>query len=209
MRQSETRATFAAALVLVVGMGFGRFAFTGLYPLMVADQQITVEGGSYAASANYAGYLVGALFAALLTGISNRRLCTFAVVTTVASLAVLALPIPEWLIIAVRGFSGVSSAFAMVAASNWLIHERKHHHGAPALFAGVGIGILVSAEMIAIGHLASLSSHALWLVLALGALALMVVSIIMLGSADRLKPAPVASHSDPKVPPRLLSVRRG
>lgn len=40
MRQSETRATIAAAIVLVVGTGFGRFAFTGLYPLMVADQQM-------------------------------------------------------------------------------------------------------------------------------------------------------------------------
>jgi hypothetical protein len=83
----------------------------------------------------------------------------------------------------------------MVAASNWLIHERRHHHGAPALFAGVGVGILVSAEMIAIGHLASLSSHAIWLVLALGALALTVVSIVMQVFADRLKPARMASHS--------------
>ncbi|NTH48933.1 YbfB/YjiJ family MFS transporter [Agrobacterium rhizogenes] len=196
MRQSETSATIAAAIVLVVGMGFGRFAFTGLYPLMVADQQISVEGGSYAASVNYAGYLIGALLAALLSGIPSRRMCTFAVVTTVACLALLAIPMPAWLIVAVRGFSGISSAIAMVAASNWLIHERRHHHGAPTLFAGVGLGILISAEMIAISHVFSLSSHAIWLVLALGALALTVVSTIMQASADRLKPAPMASHSD-------------
>ncbi|MFD2651758.1 hypothetical protein [Brucella rhizosphaerae] len=30
--QSESGATIAAALVLIIGMGFGRFAFTGLYP---------------------------------------------------------------------------------------------------------------------------------------------------------------------------------
>ncbi|MGZ2506051.1 YbfB/YjiJ family MFS transporter [Rhizobium leguminosarum] len=209
MRQSETSATFAAAIVLVVGMGFGRFAFTGLYPLMVADQQISVEGGSYAASANYAGYLVGALLAALLSGIPNRKLCTFAVATTVASLALLALPMPAWLIVAVRGFSGVSSAIAMVAASNWLIHERRHHGGAPALFAGVGIGILVSAEMIAIGHWVSLSSHAIWLLLTIGALALTAVSIITQASADRLKPAPTASHSGSEVraPPPFGATR--
>ncbi len=68
MRNKEAGVTIAAALVLVVGMGFGRFAFTGLYPLMIVDQQISVEGGSYAASANYAGYLIGALLAALLSG---------------------------------------------------------------------------------------------------------------------------------------------
>ncbi|WP_455874239.1 YbfB/YjiJ family MFS transporter [Rhizobium yanglingense] len=207
MRQSETGATIAAAILLVVGMGFGRFAFTGLYPLMVADQQISVEGGSYATSANYAGYLVGALLAALLSGIPNRKLCTFAVVTAVASLALLALPMPAWLIVTVRGFSGVSSAVAMVAASNWLIHERRHRHGTPALFAGVGVGILVSAEMIAIGHVAS--SHAIWMVLALGALTLTVVSIIMQASADRLKLAPMASHSgsDEQAPPPFGATR--
>ena len=51
----------AAAIILVVGMGFGRFAFTGLYPLMVNEHILTIAGGSWAASANYAGYLVGAL----------------------------------------------------------------------------------------------------------------------------------------------------
>ncbi|MFC7067884.1 hypothetical protein [Brucella rhizosphaerae] len=40
--QSESGATIAAALVLIIGMGFGRFAFTGLYPLMIADGQISV-----------------------------------------------------------------------------------------------------------------------------------------------------------------------
>jgi hypothetical protein len=32
-RTSNTSAAIAAALVLIIGMGFGRFAFTGLYPL--------------------------------------------------------------------------------------------------------------------------------------------------------------------------------
>jgi Uncharacterised MFS-type transporter YbfB len=36
--------SLAGALVLAVGMGFGRFSFTGMYPLMVRDGQLTVSG---------------------------------------------------------------------------------------------------------------------------------------------------------------------
>lgn len=61
MRRSENGAAFAAATALVISMGFSRFAFTGLYSLMITDHQITVAGGSYAASANYAGYLIGSV----------------------------------------------------------------------------------------------------------------------------------------------------
>jgi MFS family permease len=194
MPRSERGAALAGAAVLVIGMGFGRFAFTGLYPLMVADHQITVEGGSYAASANYAGYLIGALLVSLLSGISSRKMCTFASVTTVATLALLGLALPEWLVVTIRGFAGISSAIAMVAASHWLIQDRRHHHGAPALFAGVGVGILVSAEIIAGGHRAALSSQSIWLLLAAAALVLTVASIAMQTRADQAEPQMAPAH---------------
>ncbi|WP_334149187.1 YbfB/YjiJ family MFS transporter [Hyphomicrobium sp.] len=196
MRGHERSTAIAAALVLVIGMGFGRFAFTGLYPLMVNGGQITVEGGSYAASANYAGYLIGALFAGALSGISSRKLCTFSMAATVVTLGLLALAIPEWLVVTVRGFAGAASAIAMVAASHWLIHDRHHHQGAPALFAGVGVGILVSAEIIAAGSWASLSSHALWLLLALVALAIGLATLILQARGDSYKPEREPSSHD-------------
>jgi MFS family permease len=154
---------------------------------MVSDEQISVAGGSYAASANYAGYLIGALLAALLSGIPSRRLCAFGVISTVATLALLALPLAEWLIVTIRGFAGLSSAIAMVGSSQWLIHDRGHHQGAPTLFSGVGIGILISAEMIALGHLSALSSRAIWLLLAFAALILTIVSLAMQRRAERSK----------------------
>lgn len=194
-RAHERGATIAAALVLVIGMGFGRFAFTGLYPLMISEHAISVQGGSYAASANYAGYLAGALLSAVLIDIPSRRLCSLAVISTVALLVALALPLPEWAIIGVRGVAGISSAFAMVAASHWLIHDRNHHQGTPVLFAGVGIGILVSAEMIALAHLNAMSSRAIWLALAMAAGALAAVVLIMQQRAERT----------PAAAPRLMS----
>ncbi len=210
----EIGAMVAAALVLVVGMGFGRFAFTGLYPLMVSGQQISIEGGSYAASANYAGYLTGALLAALLSGIPSRRLCVFATVATVIGLGVLALPLAEWLIVAIRGLAGLFSAMAMVGASQWLIHDRRLHTGAPALYSGVGVGIFLSAEIIAIGRVSSLSSGAIWLVLAVAALVLTAVSVVMQARTERSRPHQIqaraaAAHEAPPLGATRLIVVYG
>jgi hypothetical protein len=185
-RTSNTSAVIAVALVLVIGMGFGRFAFTGLYPLMVSEGQLTVDGGSYAASANYAGYLAGALLLGFLPALSSRRMCLFATTTTVLTLGLLGLPLPEWLIITVRGFAGISSAIALVAASHWLIHDRQHAGGAPALFAGTGIGILLSAEMIAAGRWLTLGSGGIWLLLAVAAFVLAALSYILMLQAGAL-----------------------
>lgn len=179
MVRSERLAEVAAALVLVVGMGFGRFAFTGLYPVMVAGGQLSLTGGSYAASANYAGYLVGALLTAALSSIPSRTLCTISIAATVLTLALLALPQPEWLVVVIRGLSGLASAVTMVAASRWLLSDRGQQNGSPALFSGVGIGILFSAELIAAGSVLSLSSHSIWLVLGLACLVCGGVAIVL------------------------------
>ncbi|MCH4561383.1 MULTISPECIES: YbfB/YjiJ family MFS transporter [Mesorhizobium] len=192
--KAATEATVAAALVLVIGMGFGRFAFTGLYPLMVVNQQITVGGGSYAASANYAGYLIGALLTALLSGVPSRKLCIFATFMTVITLWLLAFPLPEWLVVTIRGFAGLFSAMSMVAASHWLIHDHRQHRSAPALYSGVGLGIVVSAEIIAVGRLTSLSSYTIWFALAAAALAVTIISVAMQGRADGSKPHQVQSQ---------------
>src|SRR5687768_5765398 len=42
-------------------MGIGRFAFTPLLPLMLAERTVDLPAASLLASANYLGYLVGAL----------------------------------------------------------------------------------------------------------------------------------------------------
>jgi len=49
-------------LALATAMGIGRFAFTPLLPMMLHDGVITLVDASWLASANYLGYLVGALF---------------------------------------------------------------------------------------------------------------------------------------------------
>ena len=51
----------AGAVALAVAMGIGRFAFTPLLPMMLAEGALDLHTASWLASANYLGYLAGAL----------------------------------------------------------------------------------------------------------------------------------------------------
>lgn len=48
-------------MVLTLGMGVGRFLYTPMLPVMLAEKQLTFNQLSWIASANYAGYLAGSL----------------------------------------------------------------------------------------------------------------------------------------------------
>jgi MFS family permease len=181
---ARTLEAVAGALVLAIGMGFGRFSFTGMYPLMVRDGVIDVTAGSVAASANYAGYLLGAILMSRFRNGHAARLCQLSMIGTIACLAVLSLHLSPSLIAVVRFVAGAVSAVALVAASIWLLHVVGHHHGAPLLFAGVGLGIVVSAEIIAIGAAEHFNSAALWALLAAAALLLSAMAWPRLGVRD-------------------------
>lgn len=141
----------AGSIVLMIGMGYGRFAFTGVLPLMLNEGLLTLHEGNLAASANYAGYLVGAL---LLAWVSS-----------------------PWTIITLRAVAGALSAITLIAGSLWLLEHMGHHHGAPLLYAGVGLGIFISAEGIALGHALNLTSQQIWLLCALCAGLLLALAI--------------------------------
>ena len=51
----------AAAAALAAAMGVGRFAFTPILPLMQAQAGMSAGLGASLATANYVGYLAGAL----------------------------------------------------------------------------------------------------------------------------------------------------
>ncbi|WP_425251620.1 YbfB/YjiJ family MFS transporter [Janthinobacterium sp. NFX145] len=163
---TRLRAAIAAATILAIGMGFGRFAFTAIYPHMVGEGVLSLRDGSLAASANYAGYLLGAILAMRARAHNAHRLCLWSVAGTAICLGVLALTMPVWLIVTVRGVAGVFSALAMVAASLWLLVQRGHGRGAPLLYAGVGAGIAVSAELLVLASHLGWHSAGMWLLLA-------------------------------------------
>ncbi len=59
-----------AALILTVG--FSRFAYTPLLPLMLAQTELTKAEGSWLATFNYLGYLSGALLVAAITAAATK-----------------------------------------------------------------------------------------------------------------------------------------
>jgi len=164
-RWASLRSAVEAAMILAIGMGFGRFAYTAIYPHMVDEGLLSLHDGSLAASANYAGYLLGAILSMRAQARSAHKLCVWSVIGTVACLGLLALPMPVWLIVTVRGLAGLFSALSMVSASLWLLEHRKHGSGAPLLYAGVGIGIALSAELLVLATHLGLHSAGMWLML--------------------------------------------
>ncbi|KAF1018783.1 MAG: hypothetical protein GAK30_03497 [Paracidovorax wautersii] len=179
----DLRAAIGAATVLVIGMGFGRFAFTAIYPHMVEEGILTLRAGSIAASANYAGYLLGALLAMGARTHHAHRLCLLSTAGTVVCMAVLAVLTSVPLILAVRGIAGLFSALSIIAASQWLLAHRGHVHRAPLLYAGVGLGIAASAEVLVLATHMGLHSPGMWLTLAAIALLLGIAVVPSLSQA--------------------------
>ena len=63
---------FAGMAALASAMGIGRFAFTPLLPMMLHDGVVDIPQGSWLATANYAGYLAGALLYMALPWLLRR-----------------------------------------------------------------------------------------------------------------------------------------
>src|SRR5215470_11402625 len=158
MRAASAAAIAGGGLLsLAVAMGIGRFAFTPLLPVMQADVGLTVEAGGWLASANYAGYLAGALAATRFTVAPLRAILggLFAIALTTLAMG-FTHAFAEWIVW--RAAAGVASAFVLVHVSAWSVQhlaalQRPSLGG--VVFAGVGIGVagadLICLAFVAIG----------------------------------------------------------
>jgi predicted MFS family arabinose efflux permease len=154
-------------------MGIGRFAFTPLLPMMQADSGLTLAQGGWLASANYAGYLAGALWAAaqpVRPELAIRiGLLTIGLSTTAMGLSGV---LPIWL--ALRAVAGIASAWVLVHVSSWCL-ERLAQLGRPHLngmvYAGVGTGILVTGLLCVALMGSKADSSEAWIALGVASLA--------------------------------------
>ena len=144
----------AGMAALAVAMGVGRFAFTPLLPMMLHDGVVTLAGGSWLATANYLGYLIGALACMALPWVAPRarqrwhaaRLARWGLAATVLLTLGMALPLPgAWP--ALRFAAGVASALVFLNVSVWCM-LRLVALGQAALggliFCGPGLGIVLT-----------------------------------------------------------------
>eukprot|EP01035_Chromulina_nebulosa_P034492 gene34492-46280_t len=180
------RIALASAITLAVAMGIGRFAFTPLMPMMLHDGVIDINGGSLLATANYVGYLLGALLCAGLPAlfrrfsltISNAAMVRFGLAATVVLTLSMALDLPlAWP--ALRLLSGIISAVVFVFMSGWALRRLAEMRATPLsgiIYMGPGIGITLSGA-VAFGLSAHGSTAAVgWAAFAL--LAVMLAAIV-------------------------------
>ncbi|KWE68373.1 MFS transporter [Burkholderia ubonensis] len=144
-RRART-AALAGMIGLAVALGVGRFAFTPLLPLMLADGAIGLKAGSWLASANYAGYFVGAASCAALR-IAPARMIRFGLAATVLLTAAMGVGhlLPVWL--AVRFVAGAVSAWTFVFVSQWGLRRLAELHApewSGVIYAGPGVGIVLT-----------------------------------------------------------------
>src|SRR5216684_5368893 len=127
-------------------MGIGRFAFTPILPMMQQDAGLSVADGGWLASANYVGYLLGAMSAMVIRARPAIAIRTALVVIGIVTLGMgLERRFAAW--VALRVLAGVGSAWVLVFASAWCLArlapvQRPLLNG--AVFAGVGTGIAIA-----------------------------------------------------------------
>ncbi|MCT7350526.1 YbfB/YjiJ family MFS transporter, partial [Burkholderia pseudomallei] len=145
-QRAACRAALAGAVALAVALGVGRFAFTPLLPLMLAGGELDIRHGGWLASANYAGYFVGAMTCARIA-VDPARMVRAGLAATVLLTFAMGLASPFWVWALVRFVGGAVSAWTFVFASQWGL-RRVVEHGAPAwggvIYTGPGIGIVAT-----------------------------------------------------------------
>jgi len=169
---SALQLCFAGFIALSVAMGIGRFAFTPILPIMQRDFGLDLALAGWPASANYLGYLAGALTSAALPWRPSMQLVTALLLVAATTLLMGCTSAwPLWL--ALRFLAGLASAWALVSTAT-LCLARLATLGQGRLgglvFAGVGASIaFVGLTCLAL-EVIQAGSSATWLIM--GALSL-------------------------------------
>lgn len=143
---------FAGAIAMAVAMGFGRFSYTPILPGMMTGLGLSPADAGLIASANFAGYLTGAVAAGYGWAAGRERLISLSALAA-TTLLLLAMGLTSSLLLfsVIRFLAGVASAFTMIFTSA-IVLSRGLAAGNPHVqsvhFGGVGIGIAVSSLMV-------------------------------------------------------------
>ncbi|MGW0817960.1 YbfB/YjiJ family MFS transporter [Streptomyces viridiviolaceus] len=173
LTQSPWLIVAQAAAALAAGMGIGRFVYTPVLPLMHAQAGLSSSLGASLATANFIGYLAGALVGiAVPTVVRSAPVLRGSLVVLVATLALTPLTHDGTAWFLLRLVAGATSALIFViAVSAMLSGLRAHaHHLVGWAFGGVGAGIALSGLLVVAVQAASTWQAAWWTCAALAAL---------------------------------------
>jgi MFS family permease len=146
-RAPSPKAIALAGLTAVaVAMGIGRFAFTPILPMMQQDAGLSVADGGWLASANYIGFLLGALSA---LGPRVRPTTAIRGGLLVVGFVTMGMGFTNqfatWIIL--RALAGIANASVQIFAFAWCLEKLvalRRPLLTGAVFAGVGTGIAVA-----------------------------------------------------------------
>lgn len=147
MRRHLHTGVLPTAGALAAAMGVGRFVYTPILPLMTGQAGLTAQAAGHLATANYLGYLAGAVATTLSARLAHSALaCRTALIAIVVSLAAMPMTtfVPVWL--GARTVAGFASAVVFVVAVNTLLERLPEKAGWG--FGGVGAGIATSAALV-------------------------------------------------------------
>ena len=139
------------AAALAAGMGIGRFVYTPILPLMHAQAGLSAQLGAELATANYLGYLIGALAAIFIPALTRSQLVLrLSLLLLAASLALMPATHAAGAWLGLRLIAGIASALIFVIAVSALFNGLLAH--APQLvgwgFGGAGAGIALSGGLV-------------------------------------------------------------
>jgi Uncharacterised MFS-type transporter YbfB len=132
---------------LALAMGLGRFIYAPLLPAMLLEGSLTLSQGGTLAMMNYVGYFIGALLAFWMRP-DPARMVRISLILTIVLVPGMALHGSVLLWMALRLFSGIYCAFAMVYTTAWS-QQRLLDLGRPELssviFCGPGVGVVITS----------------------------------------------------------------
>jgi predicted MFS family arabinose efflux permease len=193
-----TSLAIGGLIALAAALGIGRFVYTPMLPLMVEALDLTRAQAGLVASANFAGYLAGALLATttLITG-SRRTWLLSGLAVSALTTGAMASFSSMTVFVLLRFIGGAASAFVLVF-SLALVLDRlslvSRANLSAVHFGGVGVGITASALLVS--GLVKLGAdwRSLWV--ASGMLSLIALAIVAYLVPDRTdSPAPSVSAS--------------
>ncbi|MEQ1880551.1 MAG: YbfB/YjiJ family MFS transporter, partial [Burkholderiales bacterium] len=200
-------------IALAAALGVGRFVYTPILPLMIEDLGMSKTMAGALASANFAGYLAGALVAAtsVLPGSRRRWLLTALMVSAVTTGAMGVLNSTATFFV-LRFLGGFASALVMVFASA-LVLDRLSIAGRSQLsavhFAGVGAGIAASAILVSGVLAAGGNWRSLWMASGMLCLLGLAIGYVLIPDRKESSGSPASGLADRKSGLRNLVIAYG
>ncbi|HEY4164495.1 MAG TPA: YbfB/YjiJ family MFS transporter, partial [Dongiaceae bacterium] len=161
------RVAIAGAVAMGCAMGIGRFVYTPILPFMIEALSLSAHQAGIIASANFLGYLLGAMAVSLRLPGTPRQWLLGALLVSAATTAGVGLVSDETAIALIRLLGGVASAFTLVLASSLVLETlaRANRRGLLGVhFAGVGIGIGACALVVLAATKLGIGWRGMWFV---------------------------------------------